>query len=127
MFMLTMAGVDLGYRYSWYLRGPYCPALTFDAFALDAAQKITPGTPSEALPAEIQRGIGGVKQSFGDVWADPTHLELLSSILFIARSTDEQDESAIWGRLQKLKPERFAQEAFNRSLQRLKSEGYLDA
>ncbi|MEX2309722.1 MAG: hypothetical protein WD738_19270 [Pirellulales bacterium] len=29
-----IAGVDLGYHFHWYLRGPYSPALTRDAFAV---------------------------------------------------------------------------------------------
>ncbi|MHC4539288.1 MAG: hypothetical protein ACYTEK_11475 [Planctomycetota bacterium] len=34
VYLLQLTGMDLGYRYNWYLRGPYCPSLTQDAFAL---------------------------------------------------------------------------------------------
>lgn len=34
VYLLQLTGIDLGYRYNWYLRGPYCPSLTQDAFAL---------------------------------------------------------------------------------------------
>jgi len=34
VYLLQVAGLELGYRYNWYLRGPYCPALTRDAFTL---------------------------------------------------------------------------------------------
>lgn len=34
VYLLQLAGLDLGYRYNWYLRGPYCPGLTQDAFTL---------------------------------------------------------------------------------------------
>ena len=33
-YLLQLTGVDLGYRYNWYLQGPYCPALANDTFTL---------------------------------------------------------------------------------------------
>jgi len=34
IYLLQLFGVDLRYRYNWYVRGPYCPTLTEDAFEL---------------------------------------------------------------------------------------------
>ena len=34
IYLLQLTGMDLRYRYNWYLRGPYCPSLTQDAFLL---------------------------------------------------------------------------------------------
>lgn len=34
IYLLQAFGVYLGYDFSWYLRGPYCPSLTINAFAL---------------------------------------------------------------------------------------------
>lgn len=34
VYLGQRAGVDLGYRFGWYLMGPYSPALTRDYFAL---------------------------------------------------------------------------------------------
>ncbi len=34
IYLIQITGYDLGYRFSWYLRGPYCRNLTDDAFAL---------------------------------------------------------------------------------------------
>jgi len=34
IYLLQLTGVDLGYRYNWYLYGPYSPALASDTFAL---------------------------------------------------------------------------------------------
>jgi len=36
VYLFQQAGVHLGYSYNWYLRGPYSPALTEEAFNLDA-------------------------------------------------------------------------------------------
>jgi hypothetical protein len=37
VYLGQLSGVDLGYRYSWYLRGPYCPSLTRDYYELTEA------------------------------------------------------------------------------------------
>ena len=34
IYLLQLTGIDLGYRYNWYLQGPYCPALANDTFTL---------------------------------------------------------------------------------------------
>jgi len=34
IYLAQITGIDLGYRFSWYLRGPYSTNLTEDAFAL---------------------------------------------------------------------------------------------
>jgi uncharacterized protein YwgA len=37
IFLAQQAGVNLDYRFGWYLRGPYSPALTRDYFALSTS------------------------------------------------------------------------------------------
>ncbi len=34
IYLLQLTGIDLGYRYNWYLYGPYCPVLANDTFTL---------------------------------------------------------------------------------------------
>ena len=34
IYLLQLTGVDLDYRYNWYLQGPYCPSLAHTAFNL---------------------------------------------------------------------------------------------
>ncbi len=34
VYLSQLTGVDLGYRFGWYLMGPYCPSLTSDYYAL---------------------------------------------------------------------------------------------
>jgi uncharacterized protein YwgA len=34
VYLVQTAGLDLGYRYNWYLKGPYCPKLTEDVYLL---------------------------------------------------------------------------------------------
>ena len=34
VYLVQVAGLDLGYRYNWYHHGPYCPSLTQNVFTL---------------------------------------------------------------------------------------------
>lgn len=34
IYLFQLTGLDLRYRYNWYLHGPYCPSLTQDVFLL---------------------------------------------------------------------------------------------
>src|SRR5207253_11490502 len=34
IYLAQIAGIDLGYRFGWYIRGPYSTGLTQDAFTL---------------------------------------------------------------------------------------------
>lgn len=34
VYLIQLMGCDLGYRYGWYIKGPYCRELTEDAFTL---------------------------------------------------------------------------------------------
>lgn len=42
-YLVQAAGVDLGYRYNWYVMGPYSPALTRDYYALAEALAVDEG------------------------------------------------------------------------------------
>lgn len=37
VYLGQLSGVDLGYRFGWYLKGPYSPSLTEDYYALAEA------------------------------------------------------------------------------------------
>jgi len=50
VYLGQRSGIDLGYRFGWYLLGPYSTDLTRDYFALSAALD-----DGEALPARVLR------------------------------------------------------------------------
>lgn len=87
VYLAQAAGVDLGYRYNWYVMGPYSPGLTRDYFALDEALKagessgsfelqdvvkarLAKAKPLVAVPAEFDLGLSE--------W-----LELVASVHFL--------------------------------------------
>jgi hypothetical protein len=54
VYLGQAAGVDLGYRYNWYMMGPYSPALTRDYFALSEALAVAD---DESGGYELQEGV----------------------------------------------------------------------
>jgi uncharacterized protein YwgA len=42
VYLLKSAGLDLGYSFNLYMRGPYCPDLTRDAFQIKNWSNIAP-------------------------------------------------------------------------------------
>jgi uncharacterized protein YwgA len=40
IYLAQLSGVDLGYRYGWYLKGPYSTSLTKDYFSLAEAEAL---------------------------------------------------------------------------------------
>jgi hypothetical protein len=67
IYLVQAAKVDLGYTFRWYLRGPYAPGLTRDAFA---------------LKTELTQNADELK----DWKFDPTSLERLSQLREVLES-----------------------------------------
>jgi hypothetical protein len=108
VYLGQLSGVDLGYRFGWYIKGPYSPSLTKDYFSL-----------AEALTSGDQAYIG---KQFSDAVQNRLHsvlplmevpeeaglppedwLELVSSLHFL-RKVQGLDEKAADDRLQTTKP-----------------------
>lgn len=97
IYLCQAAGVHLGYRYNWYLRGPYSPDLTRDAFALRSIRNSEfDDTMGCKLDDESILKLGNIKPLWqakpeGD---RPCWLELLASVLFLRRSYDGRGKDA---------------------------------
>ena len=88
VYLTQVYGVDLGYRFGWYLRGPYCQELTADAFALrDEVREGDREYEQYDLQPEAAQRFDQVKQLFdvptnchlsSDEW-----LELLASLHYL--------------------------------------------
>ena len=81
--ILQSFGIDLGYYYNWYLRGPYCPDLAKDGFRLrDVIDKIPKLTIEFADPKD-QSSYGDFLEFMRDKKHDSKLLEIASSICFL--------------------------------------------
>ena len=56
IYLAQRAGVDLGYRFRWYVHGPYCPLLADDYYAVASVQE-SPVCDEGRLDASIQMDV----------------------------------------------------------------------
>lgn len=126
IFLLQMSGVDLGYRFSWYLRGPYSPTLTQDAFAIDDERRSGGAVPTAALPAVVQDTVAALRSRFRENWNDPEAMELAASLVFLSLAHGETDPTALRKHLTELKPSRFATDRVDRATIWLTKQGLLN-
>lgn len=93
--ILQSFGIDLGYRYNWYLRGPYCPDLTKVGFELvDVLPKLR-NIPVEFEDDADQTRYDNFKSFMTDKKNDPDALEIASSICFLRNEEDLDRETAL--------------------------------
>lgn len=88
LYLVQAAGLDLGYRYNWYLKGPYSPSLTADAFLLEeeiasnerdyTEYELAERARDQALRATGVWELPEGQQIEPDLW-----LELLSSVHYL--------------------------------------------
>jgi len=86
---MQYAEVNLGYRFRWYLRGPYSTELTSDAFLLAGQkQQLDKELEGWRLDNESKQRIGRLKGLFtsAPLAKLAKQMELLASVLFIVRT-----------------------------------------
>jgi len=85
IYLAQAAGVDVGYGFKWYLKGPYSPGLTRDAFAVVA--EIESGEDESAnwcLDTASQRILGRIQDLMpSNRSSRATRLECLASIHYL--------------------------------------------
>jgi hypothetical protein len=97
IYLAQVGGVQLGYQFHWYLRGPYSPGLTRDAFALVA--ELNQGADDAEgwnLDAASFQRVGELRRLFDGVDAEelPMKLELLASVHFLLQTRAWQNLDA---------------------------------
>ena len=102
IFFASMLGVNLGFGHSWYIRGPYSPTLTRDAYAINEA-KSKGGTVTVTLPNPLARKLDDIESMFGAAWVDPRRMELLASVCYLARMFRRNDVEFLSDKLVSLK------------------------
>ena len=109
IYLTQEAGLSLGYRYSWYFRGPYSTGLTRDYYYLQIAS----GDDSEAahqrnLRQHVKSSLRKIKPIMSvptDVSLDSSAwLELVSSLHYLISGDENNDRKKARKKLRKLKP-----------------------
>jgi len=87
MYLIQLTGIDLGYRFNWYLYGPYCPALASDTFALRDEERYDQEFKEYELNSKTRVKLDILKdivKPCGDVeLSEPEWLELLASLHYL--------------------------------------------
>lgn len=112
VYLLQSFGINLGYKFTWYLHGAYCTALARDGFAIES---IAPGMPKIDINFEAdaaQRRYAEFKEFLRDKKLDPALLEISSSICHMGSIGMEKGE--ILRRVECKKP-RFSAEQCERA------------
>lgn len=94
VYLGQLSGVDLGYRFGWYLMGPYSPALTKDYY--EAADQLEAGYPagSRSLNEALVEKINAIKPLFEPPKDGPDKtgwLELLASYHFLRKESKKRE------------------------------------
>lgn len=111
VYLGQVKGVDLGYRYGWYLKGPYCPSLARDYYKLSEALEVCPEdfrnwNLHPTLVANLVTARGLLEKPADVTLAIEDWLELLASYHFLRKIRGLPDGDAC-STLQKEKPHVF--------------------
>lgn len=124
IFLLESLGIEIGYSYNWYIRGPYSPDLTSYIFAnLDMLreQDLSKYSLSENVQEKI-KVVNGFAEKKPDSLNIPAWYELLASIFYI-RKMWKKDKDDTFQTLIKYKP-KYTKDQFDLAILLLKDSGY---
>lgn len=100
VYLGQLFGPHLGYRFGWYLKGPYSPELTADYYAL--AEALKAGDESykgqrlvSAGATALSRVIPLLNPPRGVSLSQPDWLELLSSMHFLRTARGQSSKDAL--------------------------------
>ncbi|MDO8633783.1 MAG: hypothetical protein Q7K34_00655 [archaeon] len=101
VYLLQETGINFGYDFNWYVKGPYCTQLAADSFDL-FEQKIKPK--SIKLSEKENKLIKNLKKDFTHTVKSDNELELLGSLVYIRNQMKIKEKSAVIEKLMSLKP-----------------------
>jgi uncharacterized protein YwgA len=100
-YIIQSAKLNFGYRFTWYVRGPYSPPLATDAF-----EYMEKGIEENmTLTREEHAIVEKLKHEFSHELKDTSKLELYASLLFLKDDRISlSDEETLANKLTSLKP-----------------------
>lgn len=109
VYLAQNLGLGLGYGYSWYVRGPYSPALTRTLFNIKQQPPLFEQgkTTTFKHEKEIVQKLDTLKEILGNNFENAYYLEVLASLHYLHTTlpSGENDCSHIKQRLIKIKPD----------------------
>jgi uncharacterized protein YwgA len=102
VYLLQAFGIYLGYRFSWYLHGPYSAELTRDAFGLESDWSHY--VPVQFANEATERRLGQLLAFLGAHKSDDLWLETVASAHFLAKVHGESNKDAIFQKIKTKQP-----------------------
>lgn len=131
MYLLQSLGTDLGYKFDWYVRGPYSPSLTnyvynnLDVLSSNDFEKYKLSESAEKNVSVVNSLVGYKKADLGEV----SWYELLASLLYIIKNREswkvDDNDLSLFSALVKFKPQ-YNNEQCEYALSVLKSNGFVE-
>lgn len=93
IFLLQEMGIDIGYSYNWYIRGPYSPDLTtyiYDNLDMLKDHDFSAYKLSDTAKAAID-AINGLEEAKPQTLSVVSWYELLASVLYIIRKWNKEN------------------------------------
>jgi uncharacterized protein YwgA len=108
IYLLQYSGVNLGYRFNWYIRGPYSPELTNVIFKIQEEPSVYSESQNIRFKnqEEIDKKITKFLKTLGENAKNPEFLEILASISYIKENDAAyaNSDERLKNRLISLKP-----------------------
>lgn len=109
VYLLQAFGFYLGYRYNWYLYGPYSPDLTKDAFSI--VESFGEAKPVAFTDPSLEQRFQAFVKFLGSKKADAEWLELVASIHFLSKLYPDWSHTQVLEKVKKKQPYFTAQRA----------------
>lgn len=122
VYLLQMLGIDIGYSYNWYIRGPYSPHLStyiFNNLDILREQDFSAYHLSESVQKAIS-DVNNLEVSKPDSLSVASWYELLASILYIHANWNSSD---VYKSLAEHKPQ-YTEAEFNVANEQLNKSGF---
>lgn len=117
LFLLQELGVNLGYSYNWYVRGPYSPDLTtyiFNNLDVLKEQDFSNYRFSDTVQGKINL-VNALATAKPDSLSTPSWYELLASVLYIHKKWKKGD---VFASLVQYKPQ-YTRDHFDAAVKEL--------
>ena len=99
LYLLQELGLQTGWKFSWYIRGPYSPDLAHELF--EHREKATKDLRVEE--EDEKKSIRQFREKFGDSPLNAQQLEAAAAVIYVAKSTGLRS-AALAMRVSKEKP-----------------------
>ena len=123
VYLLQSFGIDLGYYFTWYLRGPYSPELTRDGFKLVDEKKSMVDIPLKFRKSATRDKFDNFKKFLAYKKKNADMLEIAASICYRRNVEGKEKENVL--KLTENKMKRFDLEDCKRLWSELESMGII--